>query len=75
MLNITNRQENMSQIHNKMSPHTSRNGYYKKDKKQVLVRMWRKGNLGALLVGMQTGTATVEISMEVPQKIENRVTR
>ena len=44
----------------------------KKDKKQVLVRMWRKGNLGALLVGMQTGTATVEISMEVPQKIENR---
>ena len=30
--------------------------------------MWRKGNPSALLVGMQTGTATVENSMEFPQK-------
>ena len=28
----------------------------------------------ALLVGMQTGTATVENSMKVPQKIKNRIT-
>ena len=34
--------------------------------------MWRKGNPCALLVGMQVGTATVENSMEVPQKIKNR---
>ena len=27
---------------------------------QMLVRMWRKGNPSALLVGMQTATATVE---------------
>ena len=27
-----------------------------------------------LLVGMQTGTATLENSLEVPQKIENRTT-
>ena len=33
--------------------------------------MWGKGNLSALLVGMQTGTATVENSMEYPQKIKN----
>ena len=33
--------------------------------------MWRKGNTLALLVGMQTGAATVESSMEVPQKIKN----
>ena len=30
--------------------------------------MWRKGNLSALLVGMQTGTATVENTMEFPKK-------
>ena len=32
--------------------------------------MWRKGNSFALLVGMQTGAATVEGSMEIPQKIK-----
>ena len=32
--------------------------------------MWRKGNPHALLVGMQIGTATVENSMELPQKIK-----
>ena len=31
----------------------------------------RKGNPSALLVGMQTGAATVESSMELPQKIKN----
>ena len=30
--------------------------------------MWRKGNPSALLVGMQTGAATVGNSMELPQK-------
>ena len=30
--------------------------------------MQRKGNPSTLLVGMQTGTATVENSMEFPQK-------
>ena len=34
--------------------------------------MWRKGNPSALLVGMQTGAATVENSMKMPQKIKNR---
>ena len=33
--------------------------------------MWRKGNPFALLVGVQIGTATVESSMETPQKIKN----
>ena len=32
--------------------------------------MWRKGNPSALLVGMQTGAATVENSMEFPQKLK-----
>ena len=38
---------------------------------QVPVRMWRKGNSSALLVGMLTGAATVENSMEFPQKTKD----
>ena len=41
--------------------------------KQVLVRMWRKGNPSALLVGMQTGAATVENGVEFPQKIQREL--
>jgi len=36
--------------------------------------MWRKRNTHALLVGMQTGAATMEDSMELPQKFKNRTT-
>ena len=38
----------------------------------MLVRVWRKGNPCALLVGMEIGAAAVGDSMEVPQKIQNR---
>ena len=38
------------------------------------MHFWRKGNTLALLVGMQTGAATLENSMEVPQKVKNRTT-
>ena len=41
--------------------------------KQVLVRMWRKGNPSALLTGMQTGAVTVESRMEFPQKVKNEL--
>ena len=37
----------------------------------MLERMWRKGNPSALLVRTQTGEATVENSMEFPQKTKN----
>ena len=40
----------------------------------MLERMWRIRNSLALLVGMQTGAATLENSVEVPQKIKNRST-
>ena len=40
----------------------------------MLVRMWKKGNSLILMVGVQIGIATVENSMEVPQKIKNRIT-
>ena len=36
--------------------------------------MWRKGNPLTLSVGMQTGTATLENSVEVPQNFKNRAT-
>ena len=32
--------------------------------------MWRKENPSALLVGTQTGAATVEDNMECPQKLK-----
>ena len=38
----------------------------------MLVKLWRKGNPSALLVGMQTGAATVENSKEFPQKTKSR---
>ena len=34
----------------------------------MLERVWRKGNSPTLLVGMQTSTATVENSVEIPLK-------
>jgi hypothetical protein len=38
----------------------------------MLERMWRKRNTPPLLVGLQTGAITLEINLEVPQKIGNR---
>ena len=36
--------------------------------------IWRSRNPLALLVGMPTGAAALEDSVEVPQKIKNRIT-
>ena len=41
----------------------------------MLTRMWRKTISFALLVGMEAGAATLENTMEVPQKIKNRTTQ
>ena len=40
----------------------------------MLARMWRKRNPLVLLVGTQTGAATLENSMELPQKVKNTST-
>jgi hypothetical protein len=37
-------------------------------------RMWRKRSPPPLLVGLQTGTNTVEINLDIPQKIGNKST-
>ena len=36
----------------------------------MLERVWRKGKPLTLLVGVQIGTATMENSVEIPQKLE-----
>ena len=38
----------------------------------MLASVWRNWNPGKLLVGMQNSVASLENSMEVPQKIKNR---
>ena len=52
-------------------PHTGQSGQHKEINKEMLERMQRKGNPSTLLVGVNTGAATVENSMEFPQKTKN----
>jgi hypothetical protein len=40
----------------------------------MLARMWRKRNSPPLLVGLQAGTNSLEISVAVPQKIGHNTT-
>ena len=40
----------------------------------MLERIWSKGNTSALLVGMQTCTVALEISIAISQKIRNQST-
>ena len=59
MLDVTNHQRNAIENHSEIPPHTCQKA-----------RMWRKVNTCTLLLGMQTGAATVENSMEVSQNIK-----
>ena len=40
---------------------------------KMLERMWGKGNTPPLLVGVQTGTALLDISMVISQKFRNNL--
>ena len=71
MFSITSHQRDANQNHNERPLQTSQNGHHKQINKQVLERMWRKGNPSSLLVGMQIGAATVENSIEFSQKSNN----
>ena len=71
MLSIASYQRDANKNHNEIPLDTGEIGHHKQIKKQVVERMWRIGNLSALSVGMQTGEATVENSMEFPQKTKN----
>ena len=73
ILNINNYLETANQNHNEISPHICHNGYHQEDRKaKMLARIWRKRNTHALLIEMWIGVATVENSMEVPQKAKIR---
>ena len=61
-----------SKLH-EVPSHAGQNGCYQKVYKQyMLERVQRKGNPLTLLVGMQTSTATMENSVEIPLKTGNR---
>ena len=72
MLSINSHQRHANSNHNEVPSHTSQSGQHKQIHKQVLEKMWRKGNPRTLLVGMQTDAATVENSVEFPQKTKDR---
>ena len=59
MLSITSHQRDANENLSEVPSHTSQSGQHKQIHKQMLERMRRKGNPSALLVGMQTGEATV----------------
>jgi hypothetical protein len=40
----------------------------------MLARMWRKRNIPSLLMGLQAGATTLEISLVAPQKIGHSTT-
>ena len=57
-------------------PYTCQNGYDQKrqGKTNAGENVGEKKERYALLVGMQTGAATVGNGMEIPQKIKSRIT-
>ena len=68
MLSITNHQGNANQNYNEISSHICQDGYYQKNNKKVLARIWRKGNPHARW--MEMGAATMGISRGSPQKLK-----
>ena len=75
MLNITHYQRNTNQNHSEIQSQAGQNGCYQivyQKKKKMLERVWRKRNPLTMQVGMQTSTATMENSVEIPLKTGNK---
>ena len=52
MFNITNHEGNANQNHSEIPPHSCQDGRHQKTiDNKCCVRMWRKGNLNAILLG------------------------
>ena len=66
MLNVTNYQRNANQNHKEILPHTCQNGHHQSTKTSVDKDMEQREPS----LGMQIGTASIENSMKVPQKIK-----
>ena len=74
MLKVTNYLRDANQNSNVVPSHTCQNSYHQQiNTQEVMARMRRKRNPHALLVGKQTAAATVENSMELPQKIKTGI--
>ena len=75
MFNILNHQGNANQSKPEIPPHTSQNDQDQKLRgQQILERMWRKKNTVPLLMELQAGKTTLEISLVVPQKTVHSTT-
>ena len=66
MLNITHYQGNANQNHNEVQSHAGQNGCYRSLQAINAGEGVEKKELFTLLVGMQTSTATMENSVEIP---------
>lgn len=74
MLSLSIHQESANQNHSEILPHRRQNSYYQKEKKdQALVRLWRKENPSALLVGSEIGASTMKNIINAPF-LKNRTT-
>ena len=80
MLKVTNHEENEDQNRNVISPHTHEMAASQKEKqpnKHKIISasgMLEKSNHCAPLVRMENGAATMENSVESPQKFQNITT-
>jgi hypothetical protein len=78
MFNSLSHKGNANRNYTKIPSLPSKNVSHQENKQQTLVRIWRCVRGGAyshtLLVGMQIGATTMEISMEFSQKTKNRPT-
>ena len=67
MFNITHYQSNANQNHNEVPSHAGQNGCCQNVYEQyMLERVPKKVNPLTLFMGMQTSTATMENSVEIP---------
>ena len=71
MFHITQYQGNTNQNHNEIWSHQSERLKLKTQETIDAGKNAEKGNSFALFLGMQAGTATLENSLEAPQKVKN----
>ena len=62
--------KNKKNKNTKKPPKQSNKETNRKEKEEVLARLWRKKNLCALLVGRQIGASIVKTNTEFPQKMK-----
>ena len=75
MFKVLSDQGNIKQNAPEIPHYTNQIGYDQNHRWQhMLARMWRRKNTPPLLVRLQTGTTTLEINLEVPQKTGSRST-